>query len=109
MINRTRRRNAWIDLAKRVKAGSTHTVIDSLNDPAFAVTSCDGCGKQLTRDEFVCRVVFALVDSPHSINSAVCEDCYSTMDQDGKVAKRLFSVGLGGLLKIVKEKGRYED
>jgi len=109
MIKKTRGRNASIGLAKTVEDDSTHTVIDSLNDPAVAVTFCDGCGKQLARDEFVCRLVFALVDTPHATSCNVCEGCYLAMGQDRKVEQRILSVGVGRLLTIAPERGGDED
>lgn len=109
MIKKTRGHDAWIGLGRIMRARARSAATDSSDRPTYAVTSCDCCGKQLAKDEFVCRVVFTLVDTPHRINCAVCESCYATMDVDRKVADSLFSVGLGRLLATAPERSGDED
>lgn len=109
MIKKTRGHGAWIDFGRILRACARSATTDLSDRPTYAVTSCDGCGKQLAKDEFVCRVVFTLVDTPHRINCAVCGSCYSKIDQNRNVAERLFSAGLGRLLAIARQGGGDED
>jgi len=109
MIKKTRTHDAWIGLGRILRARTRSAATDSPDGSTYAVTSCDGCGKRLARGEFVCRVVFTLVDTPHRVNCAICESCYSTMDQDRMLPQRLFSVGLGSLVAIAPERDGDED